>query len=150
MSAEDWFARKLAQVGAPAPSRPPAEPYTPATLPQGPAGLQAAPQSPQRSYTPEDLEGMDPEELASLTLPSMEDKHRQLMARIAQAPLKAQGMAARTEKERCPSCGGNNFFSRRNGMSRGPAPSPHCWDCGWPQVQFGSETGAGAGADVVG
>lgn len=31
----------------------------------------------------------------------------------------------------CPECGSPNFFSRRNVMLRGPAPAPHCSDCGY-------------------
>lgn len=41
------------------------------------------------------------------------------------------GQAARTEIYPCPQCGGGHYFSRSNGPSRGPAPAPMCYDCGY-------------------
>ena len=41
------------------------------------------------------------------------------------------GPAARTETQACPQCGGGHYFSRTNGPSRGPAPAPMCYDCGY-------------------
>ncbi len=41
------------------------------------------------------------------------------------------GPAARTETQSCPQCGGGHYFSRSNGPSRGPAPAPMCYDCGY-------------------
>jgi hypothetical protein len=41
------------------------------------------------------------------------------------------GPAARTETQPCPQCGGGHYFSRTNGPSRGPAPAPMCYDCGY-------------------
>jgi hypothetical protein len=41
------------------------------------------------------------------------------------------GPAARTETQSCPQCGGGHYFSRTNGPSRGPAPAPMCYDCGY-------------------
>ena len=49
------------------------------------------------------------------------------------------GPAARTEKSLCPSCSSNNYFSRSNAEGA----RPRCYDCGYPVVQFGSETGEG-------
>lgn len=49
------------------------------------------------------------------------------------------------ETESCPSCRSPNFFRRdhtEGGMlRRGPAPAPHCMDCGYPLVQAGSGLG---------
>lgn len=49
-----------------------------------------------------------------------------------------QGEAAKTETNRCPSCGGGNFFSRSKESritERGSAPpSPQCFDCGYNAV----------------
>lgn len=41
------------------------------------------------------------------------------------------GQATRTETQSCPNCGGGHYFSRTNGPSRGPAPAPMCYDCGY-------------------
>ena len=41
------------------------------------------------------------------------------------------GEAHRKEVYACPQCGGGHFFSRTNGPSRGPAPAPMCYDCGY-------------------
>ena len=41
------------------------------------------------------------------------------------------GEAVATETQRCPSCGGNHYFSRRAGSSRLPPPAPQCFDCGY-------------------
>jgi len=41
------------------------------------------------------------------------------------------GPATRTETQSCPQCGGGHYFSRTNGPSRGPAPAPMCYDCGY-------------------
>lgn len=40
------------------------------------------------------------------------------------------GIGNKTERERCPQCGSGNFYQRRHG-SRGPAPAPECFECGY-------------------
>lgn len=41
------------------------------------------------------------------------------------------GEAMRTETQPCPKCGSPHFFSRSKGVSRGPAPAPTCYTCGF-------------------
>ena len=41
------------------------------------------------------------------------------------------GEAHRKEIYSCPQCGGGHFFSRSSQVSRGPAPAPMCYDCGY-------------------
>jgi len=41
------------------------------------------------------------------------------------------GEATRTETNRCPSCGGDHYFSRAQGAHRGPPPAPMCYSCGF-------------------
>lgn len=41
------------------------------------------------------------------------------------------GPAHRTDPHPCPSCGGQHYYSRTQGPSRGPAPAPMCFDCGY-------------------
>jgi len=41
------------------------------------------------------------------------------------------GEATRTETTRCPSCGGDHYFSRAQGAHRGPPPAPMCYSCGF-------------------
>jgi hypothetical protein len=58
---------------------------------------------------------------------------------------KGQPTSFREEKEPCPSCGLDTYFSRRflgswNDEDR-PNPAPQCYACGFPLVQQGSESG---------
>lgn len=41
------------------------------------------------------------------------------------------GEAMRTERNPCPKCGGQHYYSRSQGTMRGPAPAPLCFDCGY-------------------
>lgn len=41
------------------------------------------------------------------------------------------GEATRTETNLCPKCGSNHYFSRSQSVSRGPAPAPVCYTCGF-------------------
>jgi hypothetical protein len=41
------------------------------------------------------------------------------------------GPAHRTDPYPCPACGSMHYFSRVNGPSRGPAPAPICYSCGY-------------------
>jgi hypothetical protein len=41
------------------------------------------------------------------------------------------GEGTKTETNKCPSCGGNHYFSRSQGTMRGPAPAPMCYTCGY-------------------
>jgi predicted RNA-binding Zn-ribbon protein involved in translation (DUF1610 family) len=41
----------------------------------------------------------------------------------------------------CPECGSGNFFTRSSTVKRGPAPAPHCTECGYNGLfeQFGNQ-----------
>lgn len=41
------------------------------------------------------------------------------------------GEATRTETQPCPQCGSPHFFSRSQGIHRGPPPAPMCDSCGF-------------------
>lgn len=41
------------------------------------------------------------------------------------------GEATRTETHLCPKCGSGHYFSRSQGIARGPAPAPVCYTCGF-------------------
>lgn len=52
--------------------------------------------------------------------------------------------AAQAGSGRCPECNGPNYFARdttENGMKMRTPASPHCWDCGFPIIQSGSQHG---------
>lgn len=40
------------------------------------------------------------------------------------------GQGTRTETSRCPACGGDHYFSRRNSGQQVPA---HCYSCGYTE-----------------
>lgn len=41
------------------------------------------------------------------------------------------GPAMKSDPGGCPECGSPRFYSRAKTVSRGPAPAPHCFDCGF-------------------
>jgi predicted RNA-binding Zn-ribbon protein involved in translation (DUF1610 family) len=105
----DWWARKLGRQDAPPPT------------PQArnlPPGYQPQPQYPQQ--VPQQPQQFDPNQVRVTT--------ENLFAMAGQWQ---GGPAHRTETQPCPQCGGNQFFSRATGMSRLPAPAPHCYNCGY-------------------
>jgi hypothetical protein len=118
-----WLVRKLG--GAPVPAPPPVPQYR--SPPQSPA----QPPAPPSQGHPEG----DPNEASVSNLLRDADRARDA------------SKAQRFEKDRCPGCGGTNFFSRgfteHGAPRRGPAPSPECFECGYPTVQYGSALGEG-------
>lgn len=125
MSTSDWFAKKLGtqppQPSAPGPQAPAYQP--PAQQPQQvPPQQPADPNKPPPPGAPGTLSH-------ALQDPNLQTKGDQ---------------AARTEHELCPACNSNNYFSRTNALGGvGVAPRKHCYDCGYPLVQYGSPTGEG-------
>lgn len=104
---DGWWARKL---GNPQPQQqyPPTQ-YQPQPAPQ----YQQAPQYPQQQQ-------------------QQQQQPRVTAENLYQAALTWQGGEAhRTEVYNCPKCGGGHYFSRSAGVSRGPAPAPMCYDCGY-------------------
>ena len=55
------------------------------------------------------------------------------------------GDAARAGSKHCPSCSSGNFVV----SPKMEGAKPHCFDCGFPVVQFGSETGEGAAMQAM-
>jgi predicted nucleic-acid-binding Zn-ribbon protein len=45
------------------------------------------------------------------------------------------GPGAKTDPDPCPNCGSNQYFSRAVSR-RGPAPAPHCYNCGYNDGMF--------------
>ena len=43
------------------------------------------------------------------------------------------GKGARLNPDPCPNCGGALFYANL-GKSRGPAPAPHCFTCGYNEL----------------
>lgn len=41
------------------------------------------------------------------------------------------GEGVAKERQPCPNCGSMHYFSRAAQISRGPAPAPLCYDCGF-------------------
>lgn len=122
----DWWQRRLGG-GAPAPR--PTAPMPPTTPSQ--------PQQQPSPYAPgQQLVTPDPPE-TDRKLTGVDD----FRAVLESATTTKGGQAARLETNRCPLCDGGNYFSRTSGLGK-PA-APHCWDCGYPLVQYGSPTGAG-------
>lgn len=106
----DWWSRRL---GTPQQQQP--QQQTPIyPQPQYPQ-QQAHPQSPQ--YNPH---------------PAPQQQIRVTPENLYEAAMHWQGgEATRTETQSCPKCGGNHYYSRSGGVSRGPSPAPMCFDCGF-------------------
>jgi hypothetical protein len=45
------------------------------------------------------------------------------------------GQAHKIDREPCPNCGSNQYYSRAVGK-RGPPPAPHCYNCGYNDGLF--------------
>jgi len=55
------------------------------------------------------------------------------------------GKAHKIDREPCPECGSNQYYSRTEGVRRGPPPAPHCYNCGYNGMfQQGDPTTWGA------
>lgn len=108
MSDADWWARRLGQPQQRTPLVPtPRYPQYQQQAPQAPQYQQQAPQQPQQ--------------IPQVTTDNLYDAALQWQG----------GEAHRKEVYACPQCGGGHYFSRTNGPSRGPAPAPMCYDCGY-------------------
>lgn len=118
-SGRDWIANKL-RGNAPPPVAPPYTSWPPTSSPV---------------YTPPPVQQQQPQPPA--------DPNAKITA--LDAVRRFRGKASVNERERCPECGSNNYFTRK-GQSmtteHGVAtPKPHCLDCGYPIIQSGSPTG---------
>jgi hypothetical protein len=121
----NWFAKKLGAPQPPQQSR--QEPYRPV-----PGNSQVPPPDTSKNDRYEDWS----QALADPTV------------------WEGKGQAAKHEHDRCPGCGSNNYFSRNftegGAPRRGPAPTPSCFDCGYPTVQYGSDLGEGGSIQSAG
>jgi hypothetical protein len=121
----NWFAQKLGT--APAPAQP-----TPAPAAQA----QARPVQHQQPQTQEPVDPEDDPNAPSVTNLLRNEQHAERASK-----------ARKYETDRCPGCGSANYFSRNfieGGVARrGPAPTPQCFDCGYPTIQYGSAMGEG-------
>lgn len=41
------------------------------------------------------------------------------------------GKAHQIDRDPCPECGSDQYYSRTSGPRRGPPPAPHCFQCGY-------------------
>lgn len=105
-----WWSKRLGQP-APPPQNYAPQGYVPQAPPptQYPQGQQAYPQQ----HTPQQIQ-VTPENLYEA------------------AQLWQGGEATKNETQPCPKCGSPHFFSRTGTLnSRGPAPAPICYTCGF-------------------
>jgi hypothetical protein len=123
----DWWDRQMSQISPQAPARAGKAvswaDHVPAT--RGPSGVPLAP--PQ---------------------PDFVDPFADTESGTAYKPRKAA--SAQDTIGPCPNCGSGNYFSRTQGVMRGPAPAPHCMDCGHNGLyDLEGMTTTGAGGQVT-
>lgn len=126
MSDAGWYARRLAQQ-APAQPQQQTRAWSPGTYtpqPQAfqPAGVGGQPQyNPYQTVPGQHQQPPQPPPPGSVT----HDNFMQMAGQWRGGP------AMRAEPNNCPECGSPRFYSRSKTVSRGPAPAPHCFDCGF-------------------
>lgn len=119
---QGWYARKVAAFrGQPTAAGQPAAQYAPA--PQAYAGMGTQQRAPT---APPHLQHLDRQP----TQPGVGFDGRVTIENFAQAMGFWRGGKGQQEQERCPNCG-DTLWSRTNGKSRGPAPAPLCYHCGY-------------------
>lgn len=123
MSDSGWYARARARVsGQPQPIAPyQQQPQSPAVhgVPSQYAYGQAPVQTPVQQVqevVPETLE-------------------QQWTSKLVGAA-KVGGQGSQTNREPCPQCGSNHYFTNLPLGKRGPAPAPHCYNCGFNGGMF--------------
>lgn len=102
-SDSDWYARRLGRQPQQRQSN-----YPPETYQARPQQYQAAPQQ-------------QPQQQGYFTVDTAWE--------AAQYWQGGEGM--KTERNPCPKCGSDHYFSRSNGDPRGPSPAPMCYACGY-------------------
>jgi len=113
--ASSWYARKLAQTRTPQGFQRQPVPQYQQPVPTYQQEYAPPPQTEAtRSGTPETLS-----ELLDL------QQHGQALK---------PGKGAKLNPDPCPNCGGNLFFHDLGKKSRGPAPAPHCFNCGFNEL----------------
>lgn len=114
-----WFARHLGTA-------PPAQPQAYQPPPQQYQQPQAPVYPQQQGYPPQGY----PQQQAP-QMPPQAPAINSIHDVVPAMGMWQGGEGTRTETQRCPSCGGDHFFSRSQGARRGPPPAPTCYDCGY-------------------
>lgn len=112
----DWYARRLGQQ-APQQQQPQARQGWTPPPPQ---------YAPQQFVQPQPTPGQH--QMPPQTPPPGSVNHQNFMQ---MASLWRGGPAMKSDPGGCPECGSPRYYSRAKTVSRGPAPAPHCFDCGF-------------------
>ena len=118
-----WYQRKMASLrgnSTPPPQRvlqqyPQQQHYQP----QAPQQYQQYPQ--QQPYPPQYQQYPQPQQLPPVTIENL----------FGAMGFWRGGKAHQIDREPCPECGSNQYYSRSQGARRGPPPAPHCYNCGY-------------------
>jgi predicted RNA-binding Zn-ribbon protein involved in translation (DUF1610 family) len=111
MMSDSWYARRL--------GRQPQQ--------QAPVQQRVMPQQQQQYHNPyQTYPGQ--QQLPQQPPPPGSVTHENFMQMAAQWH---GGPAMKADPYNCPECGSPRFYSRAKTVSRGPAPAPHCFDCGY-------------------
>ncbi len=142
MSAQDWYAARLARLGQQQPQQPP-----PRFDPNGPGRpqQQQQPQYPQQyqqpvyQQQPQQVQYAQPQQVVQFA-----------GYQYANAEQYHGGIAQQLNPDLCPSCGGNQYFAKIRTKGRGPDPAGHCYNCGYNELfDQGDSASWGGGATVV-
>ena len=141
MSAQDWYARRL----APQPQQQQQPPRFSPNQPGRPQ--QQQPQYPQQYQQPVYQQQPQPQ-------PQQYQQPQQAVEfagyRYEGAQNYQGGVAQKLNPDLCPSCGGNQYFAKIRTKGRGPEPAGHCYNCGYNELfDQGDSASWGGGANVV-
>lgn len=90
------------------------------------------PQPQQRNYPPTHIQQVPAPTYSPQQQPQQPQQGGRTVETIYEAAQYWQGGEAhRTERNSCPRCGGQHYYSRSQGIARGPSPAPMCFDCGY-------------------
>lgn len=142
MSAQDWYARRLAPQ-QPQPQQQPSRPSP--NVPGRPQQQQHYPQphqqpvyQPQTVY-PEYPQQQQPQQAVQFAGYQYEGAQNY-----------QGGIAQKLNPDACPNCGGNQYFAKIRVKGRGPEPAGHCYNCGYNELfDQGDSASWGGGANVV-
>jgi hypothetical protein len=128
---QSWYARRFAQMrGEQAPplqARSPQQYNYPQQYPQQPP---QQPQYPVQGYPQQQAPGWPQQQQAPLQQPPVTIEN--LWGAMHQW---RGGPAHKIDREPCPQCGSNQYFSRAV-SKHGPPPAPHCYNCGYNDGLF--------------
>jgi len=147
MSAQDWYARRLA------PQQPqqqsPRSTYPGATnAPGRPQQQQQYPQAYQQPVYQPQQQPQQPQQPVQYQQPAQAVQFAGYTYSGAQNY--QGGIAQQLNPDACPSCGGNQYFAKIRTKGRGPDPAGHCYNCGYNELfDQGDSASWGGGANVV-